>query len=302
MKAIAIIEKYFWIFFLVGIGIALWLPLPFKMPPYLPEVLLSIILFLVFLKIDVFDILEHVRNYKLMAFVIFVFMLLIPLLFFFLINIFDGKIALGILLLTAMPAGVSSPALTDIAKGNISLAMSLAMITHLIAPFTVPLLFWLVDIKDLEINKLLVFKDLALLVFVPLIFSQIVKKFFSVTIRKTQHVFTSVSIILLFAFVYITLSSQSNAILGNPFSLILKTAVLYVVFIILHVVGYMICYKEKKENKIAIAVSAAYMNNGMAIVLASSYFGPEMLVFMVLSEVPWNTLLAPFKRIVKNLG
>jgi hypothetical protein len=43
------------------------------------------------------------------------------------------------------------------------------------------------------------------------------------------------------------------------------------------------------------------MNNGMAIVLAASYFTPEILVLMVLSEIPWNTLLAPFKKVVSRL-
>jgi len=43
------------------------------------------------------------------------------------------------------------------------------------------------------------------------------------------------------------------------------------------------------------------MNNGMAIVLAASYFKPEILVLMVLSELPWNTLLAPFKKVISRL-
>ena len=72
-------------------------------------------------------------------------------------------------------------------------------------------------------------------------------------------------------------------------------------FILLHLIGYLICYRENKEDKIAFSVTAAYMNNGMAIVLASAYFGPEILILMVLSEIPWNTLIAPFKRIIRHL-
>jgi len=199
-----------------------------------------------------------------------------------------------------MPAGVSSPALVDILKGNITLAMSIAIVTQMIAPFTVPLLFWLVDSNGLEINKLLVFKDIAILIFLPMILSQVLKKYFPGVINKSQHIITSANIVLLFTFVYIALSSQRDVILENPVSLIWKTAVLYLVFILLHAIGYLICYKESKDNKIALAVTAAYMNNGLAIVLASTYFGPEILVLMVLSEIPWNTLLGPFKRIVRQ--
>jgi predicted Na+-dependent transporter len=63
----------------------------------------------------------------------------------------------------------------------------------------------------------------------------------------------------------------------------------------------MVCYKQNKENRIAVAIGAAYMNNGMAIVLATSYFKPEVLVLMVLSELPWNSLLGPFKRVIRQL-
>lgn len=300
MKVSLLIEKYFWAFLISGIVLGLWQPLTFKIP-CLPELLLGMMLFLVFLKIDAIEILEKISNYRLMIFIATVYMLVIPLLFFSVTTIFSKELAIGILLLTAMPAGVSTPALTDILKGNISLAMSIVVVTQLIAPFTVPLLFWIVGTTGLEINKLQVFKDIAILVFVPLILSQVLKRYFPVTINKNLHLVTSSNIILLFAFVYVAISSQSDIILDNPVSLIWKTVILYLVFIILHCIGYLLCYKENKENKIALAVTSAYMNNGLAIVLAATYFGPEILVLMVLSEIPWNTLIGPFRRIAGRL-
>ncbi|HNX66280.1 MAG TPA: hypothetical protein PKH02_05320, partial [Bacteroidales bacterium] len=125
--------------------------------------------------------------------------------------------------------------------------------------------------------------------------------YFPASVRKTRQLFTSANVLLLFLFVFVAISSQRETILSNPLELIWKAAVLYMVFILLHVAGYYICPGSKKENKIALSVSAAYMNNGLAIVLASTYFSPNILVLMVLSEIPWNTLLAPFKRVVKHL-
>jgi BASS family bile acid:Na+ symporter len=301
MKLSILIEKYFWVFLISGIVLGLWQPLTFKIPAYLPQLLLGMMLFLVFLKIDALEILEKISNYKLMIFIAIVYMLVVPLLFFSVTTVFSKELAIGILLLTAMPAGVSTPALTDILKGNISLAMSIVIVTQMIAPFTVPLLFWIVGTTGLEINKLQVFKDIAVLVFVPLILSQVIKRYFPVTINKNLHLVTSSNIILLFAFVYVAISSQSEIILDNPVRLIWKTVILYLVFILLHGIGYLICCKENKENRIALAVTSAYMNNGLAIVLAATYFGPEILVLMVLSEIPWNTLIAPFRRIAGRL-
>lgn len=301
MRVSLFIEKNFWLFLIAGIGLGLWDPFPFQAPSFIPKMLLGMMLFIVFLKIDALEILENIRNYKLMIYIAAVYMIVIPVLFYFLINIFDSELAIGILLLTAMPAGVSTPALTDIVKGNASLSMSLAIVSQMIAPFTVPFLFWLINFNGQSINKLHMLNDMAIIVFVPMIISQIIKKYFPVTIKKTQHLFTSSNVLLLFAFVFVAISSQRNVILENPAGLIWKMAILYLVFIVLHVVGYMICFKENKENRIAVAVGAAYMNNGLAIVLAASYFTPEILVLMVLSEIPWNTLLAPFKKAVSKL-
>jgi len=259
------------------------------------------ILFMVFLKIDTVKIIENLGNLKLMVWIASAYMLIIPVLFYFLINIFDHELALGMLLLTSMPAGVSIPALTDIVKGNVPLSMSLAIVTQLVAPVTIPFLFWLIGNGVLNINKLQLFRDIATLVFVPMIVAQVVKRFLPGTISKTQHFFTSVNVILLFSFIYIAMSSQRDVIIDNPVSLIWKTAIIYAVFISLHIIGYLIGYRQPKENRITLSVGAAYMNNGLAIVLASTYFSPGILVLMVLSELPWNTLPGPFKKIVWKL-
>jgi predicted Na+-dependent transporter len=259
-----------------------------------------LMLFFVFLKIDALEIIEKMRDFKRMIFIAMVYMIIIPLLFFLMFSVFDRQLALGILLLVAMPAGVSTPALTDLLKGNITLSMSIVIVTQFIAPFTIPLLFWIVGTKGLEIDKLLMFRDIAILVFTPLILAQVTKRYFSAAVKRNQHLFTSANVILLFIFVYVAISSQRNIILDNPVSLIWKTVLLYLVFILLHFVGYFINYRDSKKDRIAMSVSAAYMNNGLAIVLASTYFGPEILVLMVLSEIPWNTLLAPFKRVLKS--
>ena len=228
-------------------------------------------------------------------------MLIIPVLFYFAVNLFSPDLAVGVLLLTAMPAGVASPTLTDIAKGNIALSMSIVIITSIIAPFTVPLLFGLIKFNNLSINSMALFKDLAIFVFLPMILAQIIKKYFPITILKKRHLFTSINIILLFSMVYAVMGSQRDVIINNSTSIFWQIVFLYLIFILLHVLGYLIGYKQNKESKIAITIGTAYMNNGMAIVLAATHFGPSVLVLMVLSEIPWNTLLAPFKRILRYL-
>ena len=301
MKIYQFIERYFWVFLLAGILIGLWYPVFDEILMSLLKPILMIMLFFVFLKTDLLQILEETKDVKLMIYIVIINMLIIPVLFFFLTKLFSPELAVGILLLTAMPAGVASPTLTDIVKGNTALSMSIAIITSLIAPFTVPLLFGLLKINSLSINPLAVFIDLLIIVFIPMIFSQIMKKYFPLTIKKSQHLFTSFNVILLFIIVYAVMGSQRDLILSNPPDIIRKIAFLYLIFILLHIAGYFTGYNQKRENKVALAIGSAYMNNGMAIVLAATHFDTSIVVLMVLAEIPWNTLPAPFGWIIRIL-
>lgn len=302
MKFGAFVEKHFWIILLAGIVAGLWGPISVPDPRLTTKLILGLMMFFLFLKIDALDVLENIKNLRLMAYIALFYMVIIPLVFFFAFRIIDKELAVGMLLLTAMPAGISSPALSDILKGNTSLSMSLVIVTQLIAPFTVPLLFWLIELNSVSINKLVLLRDISILVFVPMILSQIAKRLFPSAISNTRHLFTSLNIFLLFALVYVAISMQRRLILDRPGALIWEIILLYLVFILLHLAGYLICPKEKKENKVSLAIGSAYMNNGMAIVLAASYFRPEVLVLMALSELPWNTLPALFKRLIAKLN
>lgn len=298
MKPYQFIEHYFWIFMLTGLVLGLSIPVYNDNLMVLLELLLMIMLFMVFLKSDLVHILVEIKNYKLMLYLVCAYMILIPVVFFFTINLFDQKLAIGILLLTAMPAAVAAPALADIVKGNTVLATSITIVTSIIAPFTIPLIFRLLNFDQLSIDPWHIFRDLAIIVFVPMIISQIIRKYFAQTIHKKKHYLTPINIIILSFMVYIVLGSQRDVVLSNTSEVVFQLAFLYLIFIMLHVIGYMLGYKHRKPNKITITIGAAYMNNGLAIVLAAKYFDPSILVLMVLSELPWNTLLVPFRKIV----
>lgn len=302
MNSTKFFERYFWIILLAGLILGLIYSPYNSFIMKLLKPLLMVMLFLIFLKTDLFQILKEITNIKLLLFLVSMYMVIIPLIFFLGINIFNRELAIGMLLLTAMPAGVSSPTLTDIVKGNTSLSLSITIFTSLAAPFTVPFLFRFVNLQTMSLNIYEIFKDLIILVFVPLIISQILKKVFPGKINNIKHLFTPVNIIILFIIVYASIGSQRNLILDNFVDIIWKIGFLYLVFILLHIIGYLIAFKQNKENKIAISIGATYVNNGMAIVLAALYFEPAILVLMVLSEIPWNTLPGPFIRVLKYIN
>ena len=301
MRVFHFIENYFWIFLLGGILLGLSYPVYNDFLMSLLKPFLMLMLLLVFLKTDIVQIIKQIKDYRLMAYLAGAFMILIPLILFAAINFFSHELATGILLLTAMPAGVSTPSLTDIVKGNIALSSGIAIITSMLAPFTVPLLFRLVNHGTIGIDSFGMFTDLAVLVFVPLAASQVIKRLFPATIARIKSGFTAVNILLIFIMVYAAMGSQRGLITGDPFSILWEVSFLYVIYILLHAAGFLLAKGQDSQSRIAITIGAAYRNNGMAIVLAAIHFEPSILVLMVLSEFPWNTLLAPFRRVMRYL-
>ncbi len=301
MRLIHFIESYFWVFLLAGILLGLSYPVYTGFLMSLLKPLLMVMLLLVFLKTDFIRIIKQIRDYRMMAYLTCTFMLIIPLILFAAVNLFSHELAIGILLLTAMPAGVATPSLTDIVRGNIALSSGIAILTSIMAPFTVPMLFRLVNHDTLEMNSLEMFTDLAVLVFVPLAASQVLKMLFPSTVARIKSSFTSVNIIIIFIMVYAAMGSQRGLITGDPVSILWKVCFLYVIYILLHVAGYLLAPGQDRPSRIAITISSAYRNNGMAIVLAAIHFEPSVLVLMVLSEFPWSTLLAPFRKVMQHL-
>ena len=294
MNVFMFVEKYFGVLLILSLFAGLICPegSGFFMP-FLRSSLM-VMMFFSFIKTDIFSVLQHIRNYRFMIYLVLMYMFIIPVAFFVCIRFFDKDMAVGILLLTAMPAGASTPALTDIIKGNIALSTSIVLITSLVAPFTVPFLFGVLKIGNLSVDSWLLFKDLSFIVFLPMIASQFFKKYAPRLVSRGEHVYTAINILILCMMFYALIGSQRELIMDDFMSILPSLAVLFLVFIILHLLGFFIGFKKDRQGRIATTIGAAYMNNTMAIVLAASYFQPKLMILMVLSELPWNILLVPF--------
>ena len=304
MKKITIhIERYFWLFLIVGIVLGLSFPFDKLTSTKLIKPLLMLLMFAVFLKSDIAEVLKRMRNFRQMAFFVFMYMLVIPTVFFFIIFFFNHQLAVAALLLVAMPTAMAAPVITDILKGNKELAASMSVFTSIVAPFTIPLLFWLLGDKVVNINLLAMLKDVFIFIFLPLFSSLLFKRFFRNTIEHYKWLISPFNILLLSVVVYFVMSAHRNVFFDETIlGLFEKLLYVYLIFIALYAVGYLMGFKEDNTGKIATAVNAAYMNNGMAIVIAAIYFSPYVLAIAVLSELPWNTLPGIFNKVNKSLN
>lgn len=263
--------------------------------------LLTIVLFLAYLKVDFFEIITHIKKPIFISYIIFLYLILIPALTFLIFRLINIELAVAFLLLTSVPPGMAAPALTDFVKGNTSLSIAISVVAYIISPFTVVFLMYLFTGKILQLDLVSLFKTLAIFSFFPLIVAQICRKLFFKIVQKTKHLYSGFSVLLISFLVYIVVANQSAQILAHPFAIIPYVAWLYLLFILLHIAGYLVGFWRKKEDKVALSVTKTYMNIALAIVLGLSFFTPNIALILVLSEIPWSTTLGGFRHIIKYL-
>lgn len=257
-----------------------------------------VMLFLVFLKIDVTEILHHLKQFKLLFYIVVTFLFLTPIAIYLIVSLFNQELALGLLLLTSMPAGAATPALTDMFKGNAALAMVIVVLTSMIAPFSIPIIFSFLDFQDIKIDQLEMFKTLLLMIIVPMLLSQVFKKYFPQKVDKLKPTFSAINVLIMTFILYTVIGVQRDMIFANFSEIIISLVAVYLVFIALHILGYLLAFKLPYKDKITFVITKTYVNNALAIVIAAKFFTPTITLLMVLSELPWATLLVPLKKVL----
>lgn len=259
-----------------------------------------VVLFLTFLKVKMVEIYHHIKNPVFLGYIVASYLFIIPVLIFIVFQYVDHTLGMAFLLLAAVPPGVAAAPFTDMLKGNTSLSFSIVLVSYLVAPLTVPFVFYLLTSTTLSIDLYGMFQMLALMILVPLFCAQIVKKTKPSVIEKTKHMYTAISIICISFITYAVIAPQSSDILTSPWRILTQLFWLYLLFFSLQIIGYFLAFWRKKEDKIAIGVSKTYMNNALAIVLAFSFLTPEIALIAVISEIPWSTTLGMFRWFIRE--
>jgi bile acid:Na+ symporter, BASS family len=293
-----LIEKYYWLFFALGMALG-WFGSSFVsfLSPYILHMLV-IVLFLTMLKIDAKDVFSHFKNPFTIIYLSALILIISPIALYYFSSLFlPINYSLAILLLAAMPAGMSITAYAGIFKGNASLALTLTMITSLFAPFTVPAVIYFLTGNSLQINVLEMLVLLAEIIFAPFLLSALVRKTAAKQISKKEKCFRPFSILL----ITMIMAASIAKISGKPLeldSLWLAVSFLFFLAAVLHIIGYFAISWRCSADKISSSLAVAYMNSTLAIVLASLFFGPETLLAVVLYQFPTNIVLILFGWIV----
>ena len=234
-----------------------------------------------FLKVDIFQ----MGVFTLLRFAVF------PLVLFYFAQMMFPDLAVGILLLALMPAGVAVGSLCSMSKANVSLGLSLTIITSLLAPAFVPSVFsFLGQVVNVDIFSL--FMTLALVVFVPILL------YFGIIYRQdkiknvVQSYNKSSSVVILSVILLIVIAAQKEEFLSNIDTLIIAFFVMVGLFTMFYAFGIIFSMWLPKADRVPYIYSSGAMNNSLAVGLAFAYFSPTITLFIVLSEIVWSIYVA----------
>ena len=206
-------------------------------------------------------------------------LILLPIIAFILIKIFNTPIelALGVMIIAAAPGGVTSNVLTKFANGDVALSVSLTAVISLISIISVPFIIFksadLLQITNIskEISIIGISMKMFLVVTLPVLLGMLIRKFATYFIDSKRQLIQRISIIL-FAFVFAAIWIEEWE---NIISYIVQAGT---ITLTLNVVMMIIAYYLAKflasgvAQRKCISLECGLQNGTLAVFVASQLF------------------------------
>jgi bile acid:Na+ symporter, BASS family len=265
-------------------------------------IFLQVIFFLTSLKIDFKKVLKEIDDvYELVVPVVAI-LLVFPTVVYLVSSVVAPSLAVGLLLLAAMPIGMTAPLLVEVLGGKVGMALVLTVITSLLAPFSIPFVVGFFASTAVTVSAGGMFVSLAKVILVPFVLAQIIRHFWNKKIKFLYPKFKPTSIVLLGLLIAGVVARQSETILDGIGTTIGYQLVVLTVFIAVSLfIGYFLVFWESCEDRVTVSACFTFMNFTLAIYLAGEFFvDPAILLATVLVIFPWSLILFPYRWLIRR--
>ena len=205
--------------------------------------------------------------------------ILLPIIAFVLIKIFNVQpaLALGVMIIAAAPGGVTSNILTKFANGDVALSVSLTAIISLLSILTVPFIVIksadLLDINYLskEISMSGISIKMFLVVTLPVVIGMLIRKFAQDFIIKRTALIEKISLTLfMIVFISIWLEEWDNIIMyisrAGVITLILNVTMMVLGFYVAKI------FASGIEQRKCISLECGLQNGTLAVFVSTQIF------------------------------
>lgn len=254
------------------------------------------LLFLSFLPISLLEISQTIGG---QGFVIGVFlflkMILLPAAVFFLFSALWPGYSLSALLLSGISTGVVAPFISGLLQANTPLVLVVVVCSSLLVPFTLPPMVDILCGRSMELSVWAMMRLLLLVVFVPVLLAQIMRK---VSVNGVKLLRQQQFPISLFLFAVTNLgifSKYSNFFHQEPMTIALATVVAFLLAFLYLVAGLLLSWGRPVEDQVAAVICLGIMNNVLVIVFSSQFFTPIEPTVAAMYMIPFFALIVPLR-------
>lgn len=266
--------------------------------------LLMAAVYLNFLKVDFAVIKKELKNWPYQMYLLLYSLVIIPAAGFYLAaaaaDVFGLKPewALGALLLFGSPTGAVVPTLNLLMNGRVERTLLNLITTAIVVPLTLPLLVSLLAGQTIGFDPMAMSLFLAQLIIVPLVSALATKKLSPGFVINIQPHVAPLSIIPLSLVIVGAVAGLRGQIVDHPVLLFEILSVSTALFLFIFTASWFLSFKQDASDKVCLSSLATWTNIGLAIVVASEFFGqtmPRVVLFVTICEIPWNAGFLPAK-------
>jgi bile acid:Na+ symporter, BASS family len=290
------IRKNTWFLILLAILVSfLWPIIGFKLKPYLNYFLMGI-MFLSCLDIDLKEVKENFKNFEKQTAAILISHLVGPIIVLLLKPFLSDEIFLGLILATVIPIGRSAVFLSKIFGGETTTPLVASSVSNALSPFTVPFLVLIFAKTSIKIDSLQMSSTILWLVLVPIVLAVLVRMTGKVNFLIKES--SNFSTLLLFLIIIGIIAPLRETILSNW----LNSIFLMVLIAILMMINFWAGWKigKKREEKIALAITASYKNYTLGTLVALSMFTPIVALPSIIYTITNNLMLIPIQFFIER--
>ena len=291
------VQKYFGLLFAAAMATGLLLPGIFLPVAEYTMLILGAVITLTFITIDLKEVLTNLKGFHRIVSVLLITKLILPFILYRLSIPLGPAISIGILMLTLTPFASVSPTVTGILGGDTEFVLVNHVLQTLIAPFYMPLLLLLFAGTSINIDVIGMMKNMLFLILIPFGLSLIIRPIFRKTITRVKPHVSAINILLICLLLTGLLASASCDITADPLKALPMAGIAFLLGIILVATGWYCFLFFDRRKRIGTVVSNLYMNIGLTAVLAAGFFSSEVVLFILLFELPANLLPGLLGRI-----
>jgi BASS family bile acid:Na+ symporter len=286
----------------VAMGVGIGLPEFGRIFAPYPLYFMMFQLFFSFLSINFLQAFQEMKKKAFILLILCLFKLcIIPVSLFFLTQALWPEYALPVLLLSGISTGVLAPFISSLLQASTLLVLMIVVVSSLLAPFSLPALVSLLVGHTIEISFLVMVRILVMVIFLPALAAILLRYLRPAFLGKLEKVQFPASLVLIACINLGVFAKYSSFFTGTPMKIAETILVSFILSAVFHLLGFLVTWGMKREDRLAGAISFAYMNNVLVVVFSSQFFGPLAPTLAALYMLPFFTMIVPARIVGQRM-